>query len=434
MNYVLTGTALLAVVIIGAIMLGRNPVPMAIASMQSDSSRLAAINGSGSRSDGLHTLSQSVKLNNHDVKIIRQDVRSAIAAYPDIDRDQLLTSRWFAFDEAARVPSEGFSNSHGTQDPITKEWYLESAYMSVVRPEYPNRADPETTKRVLSELKNKKQQKQLSHLKKWGTSSSSSGTGGSWSFNCYPDPLPSSEEADDTHVAGKCVVILDQKTTYTFPFVAEEWLDHPWGQKDLAAFAERKGATAENYVAAKPKAWTIKDGLLARGQSGASDRLYWSHFNHDKDDYDNEDIGPNTPESWVLERPFGIAYLPAPGNGERRSVPGKPWYVVASYYGFATQVSGGWTEEEAKAALPKLQTGFSFGMQGQSDEELNRGNLREARCTQIPPGDGAIILAERPLPKQTIAKSQNDGRTSFGRTFDGTLMPGESVGIGVGLH
>lgn len=429
MSYILFALTVLGIIAVGAMALGRNPIPMAIAAVQSDSSRLASINGSGTASDGLHTLYQSVKLNNHDVKIIRQDVRSARAAYPDVDADKLLTSRWFAFDEAARVPSEGFSNSHGTQDPITKEWYLESAYMSVVRPEYPNRADPATTERVLSELKNKKQQKRLSHLKKWGTSSSSSGTGGSWSFNCYPDPLPSSEEASDTHIAGKCVVILDQKTKYTLPFVAEEWLDHPWGQKDLAAFAERKGATAEVYVAAESKPWTIKDGLLARGQSGASDRLYWSKFNWDKDDYDNEDIGPNTPESWVLERPFGIAYLPAPGNGERRSVPGKQWYVVASYYGFAAQVSGGWSEEDAKAALPKLLTSFSFGMQGQSVEKLNRGNLREARATQIPPSDGAIVLADQTLLKQPIVQSRNDGRTSFGRSFDGTLMPGESVSL-----
>lgn len=431
MGYVLLVSATLGVLVVGSIMLSLNPVPMAVAAMQSDESRLAAIAGSGSSSDGLHTLFQKVKLNNSDVKIIRQDVRRAMAAYPDIDEERLLTSRWFAFDKAARVPSKGFGNSHGTQNPITKEYYLESAYMSVVRPEYPNRADEATTEHILTELKDGKRQKRLSHIKRWGYSTSWGGTGGTGSINCYPDPLPSSEEEDDRHVAGQCVIILNGKTKYVFPFLATDWVDPPY--TDLEKFAESKSAKPIAHVASAPKPWVIEDGLLSRGQIGALGRLYQSHFNWDKDDYDNEDIGPDTPESWVLERPFGLAYLPAPGNGERRSVPGKPWYVVASYYGFATQASGGWTEAEAKSALPNLVTSFSFGMQGQSVEELNRGNLREARCTQIPPNDVAMILADRTLPKQPITRSKNDGMTSYGRQFDGTLLPGESIGIGIGI-
>jgi hypothetical protein len=363
-------------------------------------------------------------LTRRDFELLRQDRRRAQAAYPDVDKEKLFVSGWFNVDMSARVPSDfcNSGNSNGTQGADGK-WYLDGGcYLSYVSADYPKRTDAATTKRVLAELKDATRQKRLAHIKHWGYSTWSSGTGGSLSVNCYPDPLPSSEEADEKHIAGQCVIILDEKTQYTFPFEATDWLDPPWSHADLAKFAESKGAQAVSYLKPAPKPWTIKDGLMSRGQTGAPGRLYWSHFNWDKDDYDNEDIGPDTPESWVLEQPFGIAYLPAPGNGERRSVPGKPWYLVASYYGFAPQVSGGWDENECKAQMPKLQTGHTWSMVGESEESSNRGNLREARCTQVPPMQGAMVLADRALPVKPIIQQQQANRCVQG----GTLMPGQS--------
>lgn len=360
-------------------------------------------------------------LTRRDFELLRQDRRRAKAAYPDISADDLFTGTWVQVDLSSRVPDSFCTsgNSNGTQGSDGK-WYLDGGcYVSVVRSDYAKRADAPTTKRVLAELKDGARQKRLKSMNRWGYMTAWSGTGGSASVNCYPDPLPSSEEADDTHIAGMCVVILDDKTKYTFPFVAADWLERPG---DLAKFAESKGAQAVTYVEPERKPWEMKDGLLARGQTGEPGRLYWSHFNSDKDDYDNEDIGPDTPESWVLEQPFGIAYLPAPDNGERRSVPGKPWYLVASYYGFPSQVSGGWEEAECKEAMRKLQTGHSWGMMGQDQEELNRGNLKEGRCTQVTPTDGVMVLKDRAIPVQPVVKREEANRCVQG----GTLMPGQS--------
>lgn len=379
---------------------------------EADHARIAVLSGHGHDSDlsVIHSIQSGSRSNvsRRDFELLRQDRRRAQAAYPDISADDLFTGTWLQVDLSARIPDSFCTsgNSNGTQGADGK-WYLDGGcYVSVVKALYTKRADAPTTKRVLAELKDEKRQKTLRHIQRWGYYASSSGTGGSTSVSCYPDPLPSSEQADDRHVAGQCVVILDGKTKYTFPFVASDWIDPPWGQDELAKFAESRGAQPVEYVAAEPKPWTIKDGLLARGQTMPPGRLYWSKFNWDKDDYDNEDIGPDTPESWVLEQPFGIAYLPAHDNGERRSVPGKPWYLVASYYGFATQASGGWTEDECKAAMPKLQTGHTWGMQGQDPESINRGNLKEVRCTQNPPNHGVMILADRSMPIKPIADNR----------------------------
>lgn len=284
------------------------------------------------------------------------------------------------------------------------------------------------TERVLAELKDSMRHKRLAHIKRWGYSTSWIGTGGSGRVECHPDPLPSNEEADDTHVAGKAVIILDQKDRYEFAFDASDWVDPPYWREGLEKLALAKGAVRTDYVKPPAKPWVIEDGLLARGQLGTPGRLYQSMWNSDKDDYDNTDIGPDTPASWVLERPFGLAYLPAPDNGERRSEPGKPWYVIASYYGFASQVSGGWTEQEAKALLPKLQTAHSFGLQGQDQAQLNHGNLREARATQNHPSGDMLVLSDKTVPIPP-PKSPDQNYVSY---YPGmTLAPGQSTSIGV---
>lgn len=398
-----------------------------------DTARIAQISGQG-YSDNLNVIRSMhaggrSAITRRDFELLRQDRRRARAAYPDVKEDELYVGTWLQIDFSARIPDSfcNSGNSNGTQGADGK-WYLDGGcYVSVVRAEFSKRADAATTKKVLAELKNGQRQKRLSHIQRWGYSTWSSGTGGSMSVNCYPDPLPSNEEADDTHVAGQCVAILDAKTKYVFPFVATDWLDPPYSQEALAKFAESKGAKPLAYTASPPKPWKIKDGLLARGQIGKPGRLYESMFNWNTDDYDNTDIGPADPASWILERPFGIAYLPAPDNGERHSTPGKPWYLIATYYGFAPQVSGGWDENECKAQMPKLQTGFSWGMQGQDPEELNRGNLKEARCTQIAPTTGALILKDKTLPVQPQITRESETPCTQGMT----LMPGQSCVAGL---
>lgn len=398
--------------------------------------RIAAITGSGQASN--LSVIRSIpggsrgSLTRLDFELLRQDRRRAQAAYPDVASGDLLSAGWFSVDMAARVPDSFCTsgNSNGTQGSDGK-WYLDGGcYLSVVKAEYPARADAATAKKALADIQDGKRARRVAHIKRWGYDTWWSGTGGSGSVDCYPDPLPSNEEADDRHIAGKAVIILDQKDRYEFAFDASDWVDPPYGREGLETLALAKGAVRTDYVKPPAKPWVIKDGLLARGQAGTPGRLYQSMWNPDKDDYDNTDIGPATPASWVLEHPFGLAYLPAPDNGERRSEPGRPWYVVASYYGSSAQVSGGWTEQEAKAALPKLATGFTIGMQGQDHAQLNHGNLREARATQDPPGAGVLMLPDRSLPvRPPKAPDSNYVRYSPGMT----LGPGQSTSIGMPL-
>lgn len=387
---------------------------------EADRQRVAEIGGRGF-ADNLGVIrniqsSGRSSVTRRDYELMRQDRRRATAAYPDVARDDLTFGSWVQVDLSAHVPMAwGGGNSNGTDEGGVS--YLDGGdYQSFVKSEYTKRADAATTKRVLAELKDGARQKQIKRISKWGYSTSWSGTGGSGRFECYPDPLPSNQEADDLRIPGKCVVILDD-TKYIFPFIASEWANPSWGDdvKKLASFQQ---ATAEPYKPVE-KPWVMKDGLLATGEKCPEGRLCWSMWNGDG--YENNDIGPSNPASWVLDMPFGSFYKPASDNGEQRSDPSKPWFLVISYYGSAPQVSGGWTEAEAKAMLPKFQTGFSFGMQGQDPETLNRGNLREARCTQIPPKEGAMILANRALP---IAPPKE--REVASCIQGGTLMPGQS--------
>lgn len=201
--------------------------------VQSDDARLRQISGSGMADDSLATIFQAVKLNRHDVKILRRDRRRARAAYPDLTPDQLLESRWFAFDEADRVPSDGYFNSHGIVDKATGKAYLESAYESFVKPQYPNRASDEETDAFFVALKAKQKDERRTRFEKDGTFASMGGSGGSFSFDCTP--------------GGNCVVRraaewANTGDKWTFPFVIDEWVEHdPWGFdqiKALPSFAQ----------------------------------------------------------------------------------------------------------------------------------------------------------------------------------------------------
>ena len=391
-----------------------------------DQARIAAIAGTG-KSDNLQVIRSMQSgsrgaITRRDFELLRQDRRRAKAAYPNVSEDDLYTGIWLQVDVGARIPDKFCTsgNSNGTE--VDGKWYLDGGcYVNSVRPQYPNREDAASTKRILAELNDAKRQKKIARVAKWGYSTWWSGTDGAVSVNGYPDPLPSNEEGDDNHVPGQVVIVIDGKTKYQFPFVPSDWIDSPSSKGGLVQLAKSHGATPSNYVTPPAKPYVIKDGLLARGEACPEGRLCWSLWNGDG--YDNKDIGPADPASWVLEQPFGLAYLPA---GENRSVSGKPWFLVVTYYGMSAQISGGWSEQEAKKALPSFQTGHSWGMMGQDPEELNRGNLKEARATQNPP-TGGIMLAERALPvRPPVAADRNYVRYSPGMT----LGPGQSTRVG----
>lgn len=394
-----------------------------------DIRRIASIKGEAHDSD--LSIIQSIQsgfrggVTRRDFELLRQDRRRAQSAYPEVKSDDLYAGIWINVDFSSRVPDSfcNSGNSNGTQGSDGK-WYLDGGcYVSVVKAEYPKRADAATTKRVLAELKDADRQKTFAQIKKWGYFTSWGGTGGSGAVSCYPSPLPTNQEETDTIIPGKCVVILDSDR-YEFSFDPADWVSPPFWREGLEKFAKAKGAVKTAYKPSPEKPWVLKDGLLARGEACPAGRLCFSQWNGDG--YDNKDIGPDAPASWVLESPFGLAFLPAPDNGERRSESGKLWYVVASYYGYPAQASAGWSEAEAKAALPKLQTGQTWGMQGQSQEEINRGNLREARATQTRP-ENVQMLADRALPSQP-QKERDPNYVPYSAGM--TLMPGQSTSVG----
>jgi len=260
MNYFLFAISAGAAVLLRLSLMGRNPIQAIAASFVSDETRLAQIEGSGTASDGLHTLYQTVKLNKKDVAMIRRDVRRAIAAYPDKTKDDLLASRWFAFDEAARVPSKGFWNSHSTQDPITKEWYLESAYMSVVRPEFKERADDATTDAFFAARKAKARADKIERLKIDGPFTAWGGTGGSMSVRLNKDTglveITRAQEWASTA----------QK--WTMPFVVDEWADVNASDleaiKKLPSFAQ----AVEQQIAVQPSGVSITMGGPGKSSGG----------------------------------------------------------------------------------------------------------------------------------------------------------------------
>jgi hypothetical protein len=402
---------------------------------ESDRERAASLSGQtyGSNEGVIRAIQSFSRgsITKRDFELLRQDRRRAMAAYPDVNQDDLFINGWVQVDFSARIPMDWCSsgNSNGTTGADGKDYLDGGCYMSFVSAKYPNRADTDTTKRVLAELKDVGRQKQLARLAKRGYFSSWWGTGGSASYHCYPDPLPSGEEADDLHIPGQCVVVFDERTKYVFPFVTAEWLNPPYSQEAVEKLAISKGVTASAYTPAPSKPWVMRDGSLARGQTCAPGRLCRSMWNSEKDDYDNTDIGPADPASWVLEVFLGMpmGYIPAPDNGEKHSDPAKPWYLAISYYGCPTQVSGGWSEAEAKAVLSKFTTGMTYPLDGRDFASANQGNLNEARATQIRP-NGAAMLADRALPVAP-AKMTDPSQVPYSPGM--TLMPGQSTSISV---
>ena len=389
----------------------------------SDRARIATITGSGA-SDNLQVIrgiqvGASSSITRRDFELLRQDRRRAKAAYPTVSDDDLYGGTWLQTDLSARIPDKFCSsgNSNGTE--VGGKRYLDGGcYVGTVRSQYTERADAPTTRRVLAELKDTDRQKELQRWKKWGYSSSWGSSGGeSLTIKCNPDPLPS--DAEDGAVAGKCVVISDAKEQYVFPFDPNEWASPPWdidGIRKLPSFAQ---AVKTDYHPAPEKPWVMRDGLLAKGETCPEGRLCFSHWNGDG--YDNKDIGPANPVCWSLSG-FGTNYDPCNPKDERRATPGASWSLAVSWYGSVDQISPGWTEQECKAMMPKYLTGFSFGMQGQDTESMNRGNLRQARCFQSDAIQAqGIALAARALPVPPPKQADHE-RCAQG----GVLMPGQS--------
>lgn len=219
--------------------------------------RLAAITGRGIATQdprgGMWAAMSGISngLSASDVKLLKEDRRRAAAAYPGVSQDELFEARWFGFHPMSVLEGDvGASNSEGTQGRDGK-WYVDSAYLSVVKAQYPRRASHSEAVAYLAAKKVKDRAATLARLEAEGTFSSWGGSGGSGSYTCNKK-------------AG-CVVEFaaewsSEATRYTFPFVPEEWVDFwPYSAKDLAKLSSFKEAKVEK-IAVKPSGVTVTMG------------------------------------------------------------------------------------------------------------------------------------------------------------------------------
>jgi hypothetical protein len=272
-------------------------------------------------------------------------------------------------------------------------------------------------------------QNRLRHMERWGTGGGSSGTDGTWLLNCFPDPLPSDQEADATHVAGKCVEVIDDEDEYTFDFVPAEFAARSvYGHDDVAKLPSFARAVKSAYLKTPPEPYVRRDGALARGQTCAPGRLCWSNFDWDRDDYDNEDIGPADPACWTFNRGIfsGLMYLPCDGKDTDRAKGRSKWSIEVAWSDYQVQTSGGGTLAECKALMPDYITGFTYSMSGADVATVNRGNLDAVRCYEsagrAPVG---IVLADRSRPVSPLPPAQPELCVQ-----GGSLKPGESCAVG----
>jgi hypothetical protein len=212
---------------------------MNISQITNRQDRLKEIGGSGVSVDGIRVLYQRLKLNHEDMKFIRDDVRGARAAYPNVKFEDLTSARWFLFDLSAKVSADGFLNAHCVVDRDTGQKYLESAYLSVVRPEFPNRADAAATERYFTEQKRKQEMARRKRLEEDGPFMMWSGNG-SLSVSYY---APKDRVTIKRTEHGASI-----EKRWRFPFVLDEWLsinESSWA--DIQTLPSFKSAIPEEF-------------------------------------------------------------------------------------------------------------------------------------------------------------------------------------------
>jgi hypothetical protein len=195
-------------------------------------------------------------LTRRDFELLHQDIRRARAAYPDVDPDKLLLGGWAQVDLSARIPMSASRslNASGSRggDGV---WYLDGpVYKSYVAPEYPERASPEETARFHAALRERWRGVQLARTEvRW----SSVGSKERLTVNCWE------AECSVTHAEEP----TGQEHSWTFPFVAAEWVDDPRTLPEIRALPSFAGATERIIDRARPGVVEFRKTAPATGDS-----------------------------------------------------------------------------------------------------------------------------------------------------------------------
>lgn len=223
---------------------------------QADRDRLAELRGIGRDDAGqviriLQTGARS-DLSRYDFELLRQDRRRAMAAYPDVDPDRLLTGRWFAVAYADKVPEDfcGGNASTTAEGPGATRYLDGPCFMAMVAAEFPDRTDGPAATRFLEERRAKQRAEREARMAVEGYRVARAGSGGSLSIDCK--------------AGGKCVVERAEEWAkrgkrWTFGFVPSEWAGTftYWAYDSLPSFrnavmeeidVEPSGVSSSNVV------------------------------------------------------------------------------------------------------------------------------------------------------------------------------------------
>lgn len=221
----------------------------------SDIARLVKIRSMGSGGDGMHLLRGG--LDRRDFELMRQDMRRARAAYPDIDGEKLTYGAWMPVALSAKVPDKwGGGNSHGTMGDDGK-WYLDGGcYRSLVRPEYTERATGEATKKFYADLKERERKTKIERLRKDGPFAWWSGTGGSMTVGL--------DEKTGMVIVTRAKEWASKGTKWTLPFVVDEWADINAGDLDAIKKLPSFAQATEKQIDIQPSGVTITHSFPSR--------------------------------------------------------------------------------------------------------------------------------------------------------------------------
>ena len=222
---------------------------------KADQARVASIGGAGF-ADNLGVISSmqwgtSSSVTRRDFELMRQDSRRAMAAYPALSDDLLFSGSWISVDIDARVPEKwGGMNSNGTK--IGEEWFLDGgAYLSFVKPQYPNRASASETKAYFVARKAKQRQEKIDRLAKDGPFVWWGGSGGSMSVK-----LNERREV----VITRAQEWARTATRWTMPFVVDDWADTNESDLDAIKKLPSFAQAAEETIDIQPSGMTMTMG------------------------------------------------------------------------------------------------------------------------------------------------------------------------------
>jgi len=178
-------------------------------------------NGGTSSNQGIITSlmgGEHLTIMQRDFELLRQNVRRARAAYPDVTEEDLSEGRWIGIDVDAGIPVKLCRSHNANATRINGEWVLDGGcYISTIKPDFPKRATVEETHRFFQALDEQYRKERTASLKEHGPLAAMSGSSGSYSVTLH-------KETNEV-VIEKAKEWAETGSRWTFPFVIDEWIE-----------------------------------------------------------------------------------------------------------------------------------------------------------------------------------------------------------------